>query len=181
MRTIILGVLIALAPLAFLSADGGDRNNRNGKSAGGERDFVLDAGFTWASNPRLIGGHFDMGFVLHKKVLYLQNNILLRAGGLSFNNGDYSIFTVSDKLIIGRNSRDMMYTYLEGGFGIYGNDTKPFFEDPFAVSFGFGGGWDIGMDDFGGLYVELGYLGQMAGSKYPVSGVIIQTGWKLFF
>ncbi|MDR2376395.1 MAG: hypothetical protein LBD96_08160 [Treponema sp.] len=178
MRKLVFGVLLVVVQFNFLFADDGDRNVEN-RNAG--RSYVIDAGFTWVNSPRVLGGHFDFGFVLHEKILYVQNNIFLRAGSLSLDNSDYSIFTVSDKIIFGRNSTHMIYTYLEGGFGIYGNDKKPFFDDPFAVTFGFGGGWDISSDDFGGLYVEAGYLGQITSSKYPVSGVIIQAGWKMFF
>jgi hypothetical protein len=179
MRKLAFCVLLVMVQFYFLFADEG---NRNIEDKNIENNYVLDAGFTWVNNPRLIGGHLDFGMILYEKALYIQNNILVRAGDLSLDNSDYSIFTVSDKIIFGRNSRPRIYTYLEGGFGVYGNDTKEFFDAPFAVTFGFGGGCDLSViDDFGGAYFEVGYLGQKIGSKYPVGGVIIQTGWRIFF
>jgi hypothetical protein len=177
MRKIIFCVLLVVVRFSFLFADDGGKNIENTTT---ERRYMLGGGYTWVNNPRLIGGHFDFGIVLYKKAIHIQNDILLRAGGVSPGNSNYSIFTISDKIIFGRNSREHVYTYLEGGVGIYGNDTKAFFDDPFAVSFGFGGGCDF-TSDFGGVYFEVGYLGQKIDSKYPVSGVIIQTGWRIFF
>jgi hypothetical protein len=69
-----------------------------------------------------------------------------------------------------------IYTYIEGGFGIFGNQNKNFFEDPFAYTFGFGGGGEFSDEDFGGLFIEIGYIGQKIKLNYPVSGIILQTG-----
>lgn len=148
-----------------------------------ESRFVLGAGITWTNNPELIGGHIELGIVLFKRILYIQNNFSLRAGGVSFEDGDYSLFTLSDKFIIGRNSGIPLkiYTYLEGGAGVYGNTDKEFFAVPFAFTFGFGGGGEISSEYFGGLYVEVGYIGQKTNLQYPVSGIIIQAGWRIFF
>ena len=148
-----------------------------------ENRFVLGAGFTWTNNPELFGGHFEAGMVLFRRILYIQNNVSLRAGGLSLPDGNYTIFTLSEKLIFGRNSAIPLkiYTYLEGGIGIYGNAGKGFFTGSFAFTLGFGGGGEISSVDFGGLYIEVGYLGQKTTAPYPVSGVIIQTGWRIFF
>jgi hypothetical protein len=145
--------------------------------------FALDAGFTWVNNPSLIGGHFDFGIVLYKKVLYIQNNLLLRGGSLNIQNTDYGIFTLSEKIIFGRNSATPLsiYTYGEAGIGIYGNETKSFFKDQMAYSFGFGGGLEFESDNFGGIYFEVGYLGQKVTLSYPIGGVILQTGMRIFF
>jgi hypothetical protein len=150
---------------------------------GQEGKFSLDAGFTWVNNPSLIGGHFDFGIVLYKKVLYIQNNFLLRAGGLNIQNTDYGIFTLSEKIIFGRNSATPLsiYTYGEAGIGVYGNEGKEFFKDQMAYTFGFGGGVESQSEHYGGIYFEVGYLGQKINSSYPVGGVILQTGMRIFF
>lgn len=145
--------------------------------------FSMGAGFTWTNNPALLGGHFEFGIVLYKNILYIQNNFTLRGGGLFIDDTDYTIFTLSDKIIFGRNSDSPLkiYTYLEGGVGIFGNQTKRFFESPIAFTLGFGGGGELSSEDFGGLYIEVGYVGQQTHLNYPVSGVILQTGWRIFF
>jgi hypothetical protein len=157
----------------YLFADDDEENNR----------FSLSAGFTYATSPSFLGGHFDFGIVLYKKILYIQNNFSLRGGGLSSNGNEYTIFTLSDKLIFGRNSQTPLgiYTYIEGGIGMFANENKKFSEAPFAYSLGFGGGGELSSDNFGGIYVEVGYLGQKTDSNYPLSGIIIQTGWRIFF
>ena len=148
-----------------------------------ESRFILGAGFTWTNNPPVLGGHFEFGIVLFRRVLYIQNNFSLRAGGMTLGDGDYTLFTLSDKLIFGRNSAIPLkiYTYLEGGVGIYGNTDKGFFNEPCAFTFGFGGGGEISSESFGGLYIEVGYIGQQTNMRYPVSGIIIQSGWRIFF
>ncbi|MDR0473121.1 MAG: hypothetical protein LBH43_05580, partial [Treponema sp.] len=65
--------------------------------------------------------------------------------------------------------------------GIYGNQDKVFFNDPFVYTFGFGGGGEISSEELGGLFFEIGFLGQRINLNYPVSGIIIQAGWKIFF
>jgi hypothetical protein len=146
-------------------------------------NFSLGAGFVWTNNPKLLGGYFDFGFVLYRNVLYVQNSIIMRGGGISIDENDHSIYTLSERLIFGRNTGDLLriYTYIEGGFGIYGNQNKKFFEDPFAYTFGFGGGGEFSDEEFGGLFIEIGYIGQMIKLNYPVSGIILQTGWKIYF
>jgi hypothetical protein len=146
-------------------------------------NFSFLVGFTWANNPQLLGGYFDFGIILYKKILYIQNSILLRGGGVSLDGNDNSVFTVSDKLVFGRNTEYpfQIYTYLEGGVGIYGNQDKNFFTDPFVYTFGFGGGWEISSEELGGLFFEIGFIGQKIYLNYPISGIIIQAGWKIFF
>jgi hypothetical protein len=175
MKKFICVVLVFFMHCVILSADDWEGEFPN--------KFVLDAGFTWVNNPSLVGGHFDFGIVIYKNILYIQNNFLLRAGGINVENTKYSVFTLSEKLIFGRNSATPLsiYTYLEGGIGIYGNDEKKIFTTPMAYSFGFGGGGEIASEDFGGIYVEVGYLGQKVDVQYPLGGVILQTGMRIFF
>jgi hypothetical protein len=146
-------------------------------------NFSLGAGFVWTNNPRVLGGYFDFGIVLYKNILFIQNNILLRGGGILIDGIDHSIFTLSEKIVFGRNTDYpwKIYTYLEGGFGIYGNHDKKIFSAPFAYTFGFGGGGEISSENFGGFFFEIGYIGQKTKLNYPVSGIIIQSGWKIFF
>ncbi|MCL2295061.1 MAG: hypothetical protein FWC36_09395 [Spirochaetes bacterium] len=145
--------------------------------------FVMGAGVTWTNNPKLLGGHLDFGITLHRNILYLRNNLMLRGGGMTVRGEDYTVLTISNKLILGRNTDIPLriYTYLESGVGIYGNQTKNFFEAPYVITGGFGGGVEIFSKSLGGIYVEIGYIGQRVNLGYPVSGIIIQTGWRIFF
>ncbi|MDR2941981.1 MAG: hypothetical protein LBV17_05280 [Treponema sp.] len=108
---------------------------------------------------------------------------MIRGGGFEINRSDHTILTLSDKLIVGRNIGVPLtiYTYLEGGVGIFGNQTKKFFDKPLAFTGGFGGGGQFDTEDWGGLYLEVGYIGQQTSLDYPASGVLVQAGWRLFF
>ncbi|MDR0312731.1 MAG: hypothetical protein LBI14_03965 [Treponema sp.] len=141
----------------------------------------ISAGFTFASNPKLYGGHFELGIVLFRKAFYLTNRFMLRAGGVTFDGMDTTLLTLSEKLVLGRSDGfgEGTYVYLEGGAGTYGNASSAFFKN-WAFSFGFGGGFEIGDIGFGAIYIEVGYLGQQIGSSFPKSGVVVQTGWRIF-
>jgi hypothetical protein len=108
---------------------------------------------------------------------------MLRGGGFDFDGSNYTVLTLSDKLIFGRNSDTPLkiYTYIEGGAGIFGNQTKNFFEKPIAFTGGFGGGGELDAEGFGGWYLEVGYIGQQTNLNYPTSGLIVQSGWRIFF
>jgi len=170
-------LLVLFFILSFnMYADGGNTEPLDNR-------FVLGAGFTYTSNPKLAGGYFEFGIVLYKNILYIQNNFMLRGGGLKADENDYTVFTLSDKLIFGRNAEIplKLYVYLEGGGGVFGNQEKNFFGDTYAITGGFGGGTEIFSEDFGGIYVEVGYIGQRTTLNYPVSGIIIQAGWRIYF
>ena len=145
--------------------------------------FVINAGFTYMNNPKLLGGHFEFGFVPINKYFYLENRLGFRAGGVKINDINNTVISITEKLIFGRKSWDNtsgMYVFLEGGFGTYGNENKNFFKDH-AYNFGFGGGFEIGDEDIGAIYLEAGYQGQKIISNFPVSGFILQTGWRVYF
>jgi hypothetical protein len=173
-------ILLALFLIPCLSSFAGEKSDDQKTP---DTKFILGAGFTWTNNPELLGGHFEFGIVLYKNILYIQNNFMLRGGGFDVDGNDYTLFTLSDKIIFGRNSKSPLtiYTYLEGGAGIFGNQTKKFFDSPIAVTVGFGGGGELSSEDFGGFYIEVGYIGQMTNLNYPVSGIIMQVGWRIFF
>jgi hypothetical protein len=141
----------------------------------------LNAGVNYVSNPMLLGGHFEIGIVLYQKVFYVTNRFMLRAGGIKINNMDTTVLTLSEKLVFGRKDSfgEGTYLYFEGGVGTYGNASIGFFKD-WAFSFGFGGGFEIGSMDFGAFYLEAGYLGQQIGTSFPISGIVVHTGWRIF-
>jgi hypothetical protein len=146
--------------------------------------FSIGAGFTYAGSPdshNFYGGHLDFGITLYRKALFVQNRFMLRAGGLIIDDVDFSLFTISERLIVGRGDEVAFYIYLEGGAGIYGNESKGSFDDPPAYTFGFGGGFNLGDTEFGGMYFELGYLGHKLEPKTPLAGVIVQAGYRIFF
>ena len=144
--------------------------------------FNISAGMTYTTNPKLWGGHFDFGFGLSRKNFYVENHFVLRAGGLIGSDINTTVFTLSDKLVFGRKSAyedGGVYIYIEGGAGTYGNSERGFFDDSLAYSFGFGGGFVMGDIDYGAFYIDGGYLGQKILDKFPISGFVVQTGWRI--
>ena len=138
----------------------------------------LGTGFSYTNNPKFYGGHFEFGINLYRNIFFVQNMFLLRAGGFKTDGLDNTALTLSEKLAFGRNDDDM-YIYIEGGVGFFGNAQNNFSVDTLIYNFGFGGGFEFGDFDFGGLYVEVGYIGQKINSNYPLSGVSVQTGWRI--
>jgi len=143
--------------------------------------FSLGAGFSYTNNPAFYGGHFEFGINLYRNIFFVQNRFLMRAGGFKTDGLDNTALIFSDKLAFGRYAEDIigMYVYIEGGAGFYGNPQKDFSKDTFIYNFGFGGGTEFGEFNFGALYVEVGYIGQKMISNYPLSGVSVQTGWRI--
>ena len=181
--------IISLLCAAFLMvcmAQAQEKDKAQDDSESGWSRFALGAGFTYAGSPdshNFYGGHLDFGVTLYRKTLFVQNRLMLRAGGLIIDDVDFSMFTISEKILIGRADEipATFYIYLEGGAGIYGNEDKGFFEDSPAYTFGFGGGFSLDDRERGGIYFELGYLGQKLKPKTPFGGVIVQAGYRIFF
>ncbi|MDR0320003.1 MAG: hypothetical protein LBI28_00730 [Treponema sp.] len=143
----------------------------------------LSAGYTYTGNPELHGGHINLGIdFLQRDRFYLQNNFLFRAGGFSYAGVENTVLTLSEKIIFGRFEDELaIYIYIEGGAGFYTNSQNGFSSDTFVYTFGYGGGFEFGSGDFGGIYVEAGYIGQKMITDFPLSGVVVQTGWKIYF
>jgi hypothetical protein len=142
----------------------------------------LSAGFSYTNNPEVYGGHFEFGINLYRNIIFIQNRFVLRGGGFKDDDGlDNTVLTLSDKLVLGRNNFDFLdiYIYMEGGAGFFINAKDGIGNSP-VYSFGFGGGFGLSVIDFGGLYFEVGYLGQKIIKDFPLSGVIIQTGLRIF-
>jgi hypothetical protein len=142
----------------------------------------LGAGFSYTNNPKFYGGHFEFGINLYRKIFFVQNKFLLRAGGFKTDGLDNTALTLSEKLAFGHNAGAFMgmYVYIEGGVGFFGNAQNNFSKDTLIYNFGFGGGFEFGNLGFGRLYVEVGYIGQKMISNYPLSGVLVQTGWRIY-
>jgi hypothetical protein len=147
-----------------------------------ERILNFGAGFSYTNNPEFYGGHFEFGINLYKNIFFVKNKFLLRVGGFKTDSFDNTALTFSDKITFGRNAANVtdMYVYMEGGVGFFSNAQNNFSGDTFIYNFGFGGGLELGDFDFGGLYVEVGYIGQKMISNYPLSGVLVQTGWRIY-
>ena len=148
--------------------------------------YALGAGFTYAGNPELhslYGGHLEFNIVLYRNKFIVKNNFILRAGGLSVDDVYFNLFTISEKILIERAVEDssVFHIYFEGGSGIYGNEDKGFFDDTPAYTFGFGGGFSFQDYESGGFYFEIGYLGHKLKQNTPLGGVMVQTGYRIFF
>jgi hypothetical protein len=180
-------------PYRIIAIDGGQQEERVRQTSnqipasGDENNIVgtldISAGLSFTVSPEVTGGHFEFGFYLYRNFIFIQNRFVLRGGGFKDDDGlDNTVLTISEKLVLGRNNFEFfdIYLYIEGGVGFFINTQTGFSENNLAYNFGFGGGLGLGVIDFGGLYVEVGYLGQKMLSKFPISGVIVQTGLRIF-
>jgi hypothetical protein len=173
-----LFLLIAFA----LYADGDEKKSDSKKKKETQKNLSLGVGFSYANNPEFYGGNFEFGFDLYKNIFFIQNKFLFRAGGFKTGDLDNTALSLSDRLVFGRNNDDFfsMYAYIEGGAGFFGNAENNFSRDTLIYNFGFGGGIELGDFDFGGLYFEVGYMGQKMNSNYPLSGILFQAGWRIY-
>jgi hypothetical protein len=177
-RTVCFLAVFVLAVFVLYADEGKDPKKTEERGM-----FDIGAGYTFTSSPELHGGHIEFGINLYRRVFYVQNRFMLRAGGFVADGLDSTVLTLSEKLVFGRTDYDTgIYIYLEGGVGFYGNEDRAFSGDTLVYSFGFGGGFEAAFDqNYGGLYVEVGYLAQILTQAFPLSGVIVQVGWKFFF
>jgi hypothetical protein len=125
------------------------------------------------------GGFADFSFLIFNKNYFdLRNHFVLR--GASYEMGGF--LTLSEKLSIGGLvvNKFRSYGYIEGGIGLWGNDTKKLFEMPLAYSFGGGGGTDIFLGEKNSIFFEAGCLINILDKEWK-SGGIFQIGWKGYF
>jgi hypothetical protein len=167
----LLVVFLSLNATLFAEEDGQDIGR-----------FFLGGGvnFTSASNG---GGNGEFSFLLYHNKLDIRNHFIFRGAALKEGTDNYGIMTLSEKISVGHitlDSRFRVYSFIEGGGGIYAGDEKSFLEMPLVYTFGGGGGTDIFYSDSGSIYFETGYLGYMLGSTY-IGGAIFQIGWRGYF
>ncbi|MDR0320002.1 MAG: hypothetical protein LBI28_00725 [Treponema sp.] len=140
----------------------------------------LSAGYTYINNPELNGGHINFGIDFFRGKFYLQNNFILRAAGFNLDGVDNTVLTLSEKIVFGSgylSPNMMIYLYVEGGAGFYANYQNDFSLDTFVYSYGFGGGVEMGRS----FYIEAGYIGQKLIADFPLSGFVVQYGWRIYF
>jgi hypothetical protein len=112
--------------------------------------FFLGIGWSNIQTTGDILGSFDFSFLLYSnqsKRFNIRNSILFDGGVLKNNGMEYGLFTLSEKVnieTISLNELFRYYTFLQGGIGVYGNETKNVFETPLAYNWGVG----FGLDDF---------------------------------
>jgi hypothetical protein len=123
-------------------------------------------GIGW-SNMQTTGdmfGSFDFSFLLYKnqaKRFSIRNSILLDGGTLNDNGIKSGLFTLSEKInieTISLNEIFRYYAFLQGGIGIYGNETKKLFEMPLAYNFGFGFGLDLFVEKNVSIFFDYTFL-----------------------
>ena len=138
--------------------------------------FSLGGGLFLSSGSMDTGGSADFSFlVFHKNFLDIRNHLVFRGG--NFSEG--GIIMLSEKISFGGMAAEdwRSYGYVEGGIGITANETKSFFEEPFAFSFGGGGGTDIFLTTALSIYFEAGGLFVKSEDGWN-GGSIFQIGWK---
>jgi hypothetical protein len=175
-KTLCFLVFFVLLGLVLYADEDNENTNRNERGR-----FDIGAGYTFTNNPKLHGGHLEFGINLYRNIFYIQNRFLFRAGGFKTDDLDSTVLSLSEKLVFGRMAYNSgIYLYAEGGAGFYGNADKGFSADTLVYSLGFGGGLEFGAGMNGGLYVEVGYLGQKITTNFLLSGVAVQTGYRIF-
>ncbi|MCL2800803.1 MAG: hypothetical protein FWD28_03485 [Treponema sp.] len=186
----IFSILLIVSANLFAERTSNDKNDdnthnsntRNTSFNDDRRAIGISAGYTRVTNSDLNGGHFEFSFPLLQRMIYVDNRIMLRAGGLNIDGLDSTVITISEKLVFGRDDEDFYstYIYLEGGIGFYGNSQKGFSGDTLTFSFGFGGGFEFGDFEYGSVYFEAGYLAQTLSSNFITSGIVLQFGWRMY-
>jgi hypothetical protein len=129
------------------------------------------------------GGYGEFSFLLYHNNWDIRNHFIIRGAGLRDRGDNYGLLTISEKISFGgilSDNRFRVYGFFEGGAGLFGHDSKDFFEFPLVYGFGGGGGTDIFFSKDGSVYLESGYLGQILGSAY-IGGPIFQIGWRSYF
>jgi hypothetical protein len=126
--------------------------------------FFLGIGWSNIQKTGDVFGSFDFSFLLYSnqtKRFNLRNSILFD-GGVFTNNGiEYGLFTLSEKInleTISLNELFRYYGFLQGGIGIYGNETKKAFELPLSYNLGFGFGLDVFVEKSTSIFFDYTFL-----------------------
>jgi len=133
----------------------------------------------------LSGGSLDTGGSADFTFLVFQRNVFDIRNHLAFRGSNFSeggIIILLEKISFGGMAAGdwRSYGYIEGGIVITANETKGFFEEPFAFSFGGGGGTDIFLTPMTSIYFEAGGLFVKSDAGWNGGG-IFQICWKGWF
>lgn len=143
----------------------------------------LNDGFSTAGLVRFeshqSGGAGEIGFpIFQKEGTSIRNHILF--SGYAYDNGGSMV--LSDKILFGgffeRGFRS--YGFIEGGFGIYNEEGKDSWGEPFYSEFKGGGGVDLYLDNKMSFFVELGGGCQFFGSDIKGTA-ILATGFRTYW
>jgi hypothetical protein len=141
--------------------------------------FSLGGGLFLSGGSMDTGGSADFAFrVFHRNALDIRNHLVFRGSNFS----ECGIIMLSEKISFGGMAAEdwRSYGYVEGGIGITANEAKGFFKEPFAFSFGGGGGTDIFLTTMTSIYFEAGGLFVKSDAGWNGGG-IFQIGWKGWF
>lgn len=132
-----------------------------------------------------IGGFGEFGFRLYSKgSFFVWDHLTLRGYSFGADGKDYGALTISDKLIIGGNSRNgpfRTYGFIEGGAGIGLGGVAPSVAPLFSCAGG--GGIDVLYDVRSSFFIEFGGQGFFAPALGvpALGGMILELGWRGFF
>jgi hypothetical protein len=140
--------------------------------------FTLGAGFGYGPKLDMVA-NFEFGFLLfHNNEWDIRNYILVNNYFVVDNDGIENITrNLTEKISFGwiNNSGIFRpYSYLEGGIGFYGNDSKKFWTTPLIYSVGLGIGLEFFPSKSLSFFIEPGLIWQFMDNKnFPVQKATI--------
>ncbi len=134
-------------------------------------------------NNKQAGGGIEIGFPLIKTQNFVMRNYISLFGyGINYNNSGSIL--LQDKITFGDN-RDSnivrLYGFISGGFGVFKQDNKNFFQAPFAWECFVGGGADINASENASIFIETGGGVSANGNVNINTFARIQVGFRGFF
>ena len=138
---------------------------------------VLDQGVSASS--------VTFGFLLfHNNRWNIRNHIAFSAARIHNKDAqEYDILNLNEKISIGsitRNGLFRYYGYFEGGFGVYGTESKELFTLPLMFHFGLGGGLDIFARDTLSFFIEMGARQYIVDAQWLFKPAIT-AGLRVYF
>lgn len=157
--------LISFNLCAFSEEDGGNAPQEKAEI----QRFDFGARFSFGGSLDM-GAGFEFGFLIANANRWdIRNYILLNGYEIADEKkSDNYTISVSDRLDFGRTNDSGIarsYGFLEGGVGVFSNDSKDMWKTPLAYSAGFGGGVDFFMDRGAAWFFEVGVLFQFLGDE----------------
>ncbi|MFP3043538.1 hypothetical protein LQZ19_17115 [Treponema primitia] len=147
--------------------------------------FSWSMGYNFSPSTNGIAASTDFGFLIfHNEELDIRNQLGLNS--LTLNDNDdltNTAYTFTEKFSFGKITANKLfryYSFLEGGIGIYSNDSKKLFETPIAYNFGLGIGLDIFVEKNFSFFFEWGFLEHIL-DKQDIFDPRFQMGIRLFF
>jgi hypothetical protein len=134
--------------------------------------FFLGVGWSNIQTTGDMFGSFDFSFLLYSnqaKRFNIRNSILFDGGSFKNDGIEYGLFTFSEKInieAISLNEYFRYYSFIQGGIGLYGGETKKIFETPLAYNLGFGFGLDVFVEKNASIFFDYTFLYNILDNRF---------------